>query len=327
MIKMKKILLTGCAGFIGAKTTEKLLEQNIEVIGIDNMNDYYHVTYKKKRLDQLKKYPHFKFIKGDIEDTKILEKIITQNKDISAIINLAARAGCRISHENPSIYYSANTLGSLNLLELMRHYKIKKYVLASTSSVYAGSKMPFKENLPVNTPISPYAASKKAAELMAYTYHHLFKIDISIVRYFTVYGPGGRPDMSIFRFIKWIDEGTPIELFGDGNQSRDFTYIDDIANGTILALKKIGYEIINLGGGQNPISLNQVIAHIEKKLEKKTRIHHKTFQKTDFQSSWADISKAKKLLDWEPKIPLEEGLRRTIDWYIKNREWLQKLPV
>ncbi len=234
---MKKILVTGAAGFIGSKTSQKLLEEGIPVIGVDNMNDYYDVTLKTHRLEALKKNKGFSFCKLDIENLAALDPIFRDNK-IEAVINLAARAGVGYSIKNPHVYMSTNAHGVLNLLELMRKYNVKKLVHASTSSLFAGQKMPFTEDLPVNTPISPYAASKKAAEVMAYTYHYLFDLDISVLRYFTVYGPAGRPDMSIFRFIKWIDEGTPIELFGDGTQSRDFTYIDDIAAGTIKAQKR-----------------------------------------------------------------------------------------
>ena len=289
------ILVTGVAGFIANKVAEKLLKTKKEVIGIDNINTYYDVKIKHYRLNKLKTYQNFKFYKIDIENKKSLDKIFKNNK-ISAVINLAARAGVRYSMENPFVYVSTNTMGTLNLLDLCKEYKIKKFVLASTSSLYAGQKMPFIENLAVNTPISPYAASKKGAEAMCYSYHYLYAIDISIVRYFTVYGPAGRPDMSIIRFIKWIDEGTPIELFGDGSQSRDFTYVDDIANGTIKALKKVGFEIINLGGGNNPFSLNYVINLIEQYLGKKAKINKKPFHKADIVSTWADISKANKIL-------------------------------
>ena len=200
-------------------------------------------------------------------------------------------------------------------------------VLASTSSLYAGQKIPFSEDLPVNTPISPYAASKKAAEVMAYTYHYLYGLDISVVRYFTVYGPAGRPDMSIFRFIKWIDEGLPIELFGDGSQSRDFTYIDDISDGTIKALKEVGYEIINLGGGKEPRTLNYVIMKLEEYLGKKAKIKYRPFHKADMTETGADITKAKKLFNWSPQTDLDEGLKKTVDWYIKNRDWIKDIDL
>ncbi len=214
-----------------------------------------------------------------------------------------------------------------NLLEVMKERGVSKIVLASTSSLYAGQSMPFNEDLPVNTPGSPYAASKKAAEAMAYTYHYLYGIDISVLRYFTVYGPAGRPDMSYFRFIKWIDEGTDIELFGDGTQSRDFTYVDDIAEGTIRALRKVGYQIINLGGGKNPISLLQLIAIIEKDLGKKARLAIKPFQKTDLRETWADIAKAQKILGWSPKVDFETGLRNTIKWYRENKTWVSQMKL
>jgi nucleoside-diphosphate-sugar epimerase len=243
---VKKILVTGTAGFIGSKVSEMLLEDGYNVIGIDNFNDYYDVKLKMWRLNNLKKYSNFKFYKIDIENYEGL-KLIFQLNHYVAVINLAARAGVRYSLENPFIYLSTNAGGTLNLLELCKEYNVSKYVLASTPSLYAGQKMPFKEDLPVNTPISPYAASKKAAEAMAYTYHYLYGIDVTILRYFTVYGPGCRPNMSPFKFIKWIMEGSPLEIFGDGTQKRDFTYVDDIAKGTIKALKPLGYEIINLG--------------------------------------------------------------------------------
>lgn len=320
------ILVTGVAGFIANKVAEKLLKSKKKVIGIDNINDYYDVKIKHHRLNKLKDYKNFKFYKLDIENKKSLDKIFKNHK-ISAVINLAARAGVRYSMENPFVYVSTNTMGTLNLLDLCKEYKIKKFVLASTSSLYAGQKMPFTETLAVNTPISPYAASKKGAEAMCYSYHYLYGIDISVVRYFTVYGPAGRPDMSIIRFIKWIDEGTPIELFGDGSQSRDFTYVDDIANGTIKALKKVGYEVINLGGGNNPISLNYVINLIEKYLGKKAKFNRKPFHKADIVSTWADISKANKILGWKPTISLEQGIKNTVDWYLENKSWFKKVKL
>lgn len=320
------IVVTGVAGFIANKVADILLKSGKNVIGIDNVNDYYDVRIKEYRLKQLKKYPNFKFFKADIEDIKTLDKIFSKYK-VSSVINLAARAGVRYSMENPFVYVSTNTMGTLNLLEMCRKYRINKFVIASTSSLYAGQKMPFTEALAVNTPISPYAASKKGAEAMCYSYHYLYGIDISVVRYFTVYGPAGRPDMSIIRFIKWIDEGTPIELFGDGSQSRDFTYVDDIAKGTIKALKKVGFEIMNLGGGNNPYELKYVIELIEKHLGKKAEIDRKPFHKADIVATWADISKAKKILNWEPKIPLEKGIKNTVEWYLENKSWFKNIKL
>lgn len=315
---MKKVLVTGVAGFIANKTAEFLLKDGVEVVGIDNMNDYYDVRLKEHRLESLISNPKFTFLKLDIENKKALADLFNSHK-FDAVLNLAARAGVRYSMENPDVYMSTNAQGTLNLLNEMKNHGIKKMVLSSTSSLYAGQPMPFNEDLPVNTPISPYAATKKAAEVMAYSYHFLYKMDISIVRYFTVYGPAGRPDMSIFRFIKWIDEGKPLELFGDGGQSRDFTFVDDIARGTIAALKPVGYEIINLGGGNNPISLNTVIGMIEKMLGKNSVIENKEFHIADIKETWANIAKAERILGWKPEISFEEGIKRSVEWHNKYK--------
>ena len=321
----KIILITGAAGFIGSRTAQILLEQKYKIVAIDNLNDYYDIRIKKFRLSLLKQDKNFIFYEGDIEDKPFLTEIF-KKYSISTVINLAARAGVRYSITNPFIYASTNYYGSLNLLDMMRENNISKYVMASTSSIYAGSKMPYKEESSVNQPISPYAASKKAAELIAYTYHHQFNIDVSIVRYFTVYGPSGRPDMSVLRFIKWIDEEKPIILYGDGSQSRDFTYIDDIARGTIAASEKdVGYEIINLGGGKNPISINTLIAKIELLLNKFAVINQKPFHSADVDSTWADIKKAKNILNWEPIISLDKGLEKTVSWYMQNKSWLKDI--
>jgi len=323
---LKSVLLTGAAGFIGFKTAMELLKRGYRVIGVDNMNDYYDPKLKEYRLSLLKENENFKFYRVDIENLEAL-RVIFEDNEIDGVINLAARAGVRYSIENPFVYTTTNTLGTLNLLELMKEFGIKKFVLASTSSLYAGQPMPFKEDLPVNTPISPYAASKKGAEVMAYTYHYLYGFDVTVVRYFTVYGPAGRPDMCIFRFIKWIDEGTPITVYGDGTQSRDFTYVDDIAEGTIRAYEtKTGYEIINLGGN-HPHQLKEVIRLIEEYLGKKAEIVYKPFHKADLKATWADITKAKEILGWEPKVPLGEGLRRTVEWHKENRDFLREITL
>ena len=318
-------MVTGAAGFIGAKVSELLLKSGKEVIGIDNMNDYYDIRIKKHRLNNLKKFCGFIFYKADIENKQITGKIVKKHK-IKAIINLAARAGVRYSMENPFVYVSTNTLGTLNLLDIARDFKIKKFVLASTSSLYAGQKMPFAESLAVNTPISPYAASKKGAEAMCYSYHYLYGLDITVLRYFTVYGPAGRPDMSIIRFIKWIDEGKPIELFGDGSQSRDFTYVDDIAAGTVKALKKVGYKTVNLGGNK-PYKLSRMIELIEDNLGKKAAYDYKPFHKADITATWASIDEARKTLGWSPKISLEEGIRKTVGWYLENKYWFKNIKL
>jgi UDP-glucuronate 4-epimerase len=348
---MSTYLVTGAAGFIASRVCEMLLAEGHTVVGIDNLNDYYDVRLKDYRLTKLldgsyslfrsdpqvsffanNKEPlinnsgRFTFRYLDIENLPDLEEVFQAHK-FDAVFNLAARAGVRYSMENPYVYLSTNTLGTLNILECQRKYGVKKQVMASSSSLYSGCPMPFNEGQPVNTPQSPYAATKKAAEMIAYSYHQLYGLDISVLRYFTVFGPAGRPDMAPFRFIKWIDEGTPITLYGDGTQARDFTYVDDIARGTLLAAKPLGYEVINLGGGRNPMSLQTVIGLIEKALGKKAKIAGQPFHAADVKETWADITKAKQLLDWEPRVIPGEGFRFTVDWFAQNRVWLKNIKV
>jgi len=326
----KKYLVTGAAGFIASQVSKKLLDQGERVVGVDNLNDYYAVSLKNWRLDELKAHPNaenFSFICLDIEDQSKLVDLFQAEGPFDAVLNLAARAGVRYSMENPHVYLSTNAEGTLNLLECMRAQGCPKLVLASTSSLYAGQKIPFTEGLAVNEPLSPYAASKKAGELMAYSYHKLYQMDVSVVRFFTVFGPAGRPDMSPYRFIKWIAEEETIQMFGDGSQSRDFTYVDDIAQGTIAAIQDVGYEIINLGGGRNPVSLNAIISLLEELLGKSAKIDHKPFHVADLMETCADISKAKNLLGWKPQVSLEQGLEKSVQWYMDNRNWLKELQV
>lgn len=325
MSNSKTYLVTGCAGFIASRVTQHLLNDGHTVVGIDNLNDYYDVSLKNHRIRQLKS-SNFQFSILDLENTSLVNALFEKYK-FDGVINLAARAGVRYSMINPSVYMTTNAMGSLNLLEAMRNNGVRKYVLASTSSLYAGQEMPFVETLPVNNPLSSYAASKKAAEVLAYSHHHLYDLDISICRYFTVYGPAGRPDMSYFRFIQWIDQGRPLEIFGDGTQSRDFTYVDDIASGTIAALKPLGYEIFNLGGGKQPTTLLLMIEKLEELLGKKAKLEFKPFHIADVKSTYADISKAKSLLDWEPTISLDEGLEQCVKWYRDNQPWVSSIEL
>jgi nucleoside-diphosphate-sugar epimerase len=315
------ILVTGAAGFIASRTAAQLVETGHTVVGIDNMNDAYDARMKEHRREQLDRLENFTYLPIDIEDRRGLGRLF-EDYAFDAVLNMAARAGVRYSVINPTVYLQTNAQGTLNLLELMsKSDTAKKMVLSSTSSLYAGHEMPFVESLPVNQPLSPYSASKKAAEAMAYSYHHLFEIDVTIARYFTVYGPAGRPDMSVFRFIKWIDEGTPITMFGDGEQTRDFTYVDDIASGTIAGMKPVGYEIVNLGGGRKPISMNYLIEQIEQRLGKKAKIDWQPAHGADMKHTSANIEKAKSLLDWEPTTDLGEGLDASIQWYFDNHAW------
>jgi nucleoside-diphosphate-sugar epimerase len=263
---MKTVLVTGCAGFIGWKVSEQLLDKNISVIGIDNLNDYYDPKLKQWRLSTLKEKENFSFRELDIGDLTSVKNVFS-GSTIDAVVNLAARAGVRASVEDPWAYLDTNTKGTLNLLECCKDFGTKKFVLASTSSLYGLNEMPFRETDKTDEPLAPYSATKKGAEALCYSYHYLFGIDISIPRYFTVYGPAGRPDMSIFIFIKNIDAGEPITVFGDGKQQRDFSYVDDIADGTLKCLQPFGYEIFNLGN-DNPVGLMHVINMIEDELGK-----------------------------------------------------------
>ena len=323
-------MVTGTAGFIASQVCKQLLDLGHHVVGVDNLNDYYDIRLKNWRLEQLKSDTNarnFIFVDLDIEDQSKLIDLFQAQGPFDAVLNLAARAGVRYSMENPHVYFSTNAEGTLNLLECMRGQGCQKLVLASTSSLYAGQKIPFTEDLSVNEPLSPYAASKKAGELMAYSYHKLYQMDVSVVRYFTVFGPAGRPDMSPYRFIKWIAEEETIEMFGDGSQSRDFTYVDDIARGTIAAIQDVGYEIINLGGGRNPVSLTTIIEKLEILIGKQANIENKPFHIADIKETWADITKARNLLGWEPQTNLEQGLEKSVQWYFDNRDWLKGVPV
>lgn len=332
-------LVTGCAGFIASKVTEKLLAAGHEVVGVDNLNRAYDPRLKQWRLAQLQKQANFRFHPIDITDRDALEKLFRADADrtphaerdehgpYAAVVNLAARAGVRPSVENPWVYYQANSDGTLNLLDLCRRFGVKKFLLASTSSLYGShNPLPYSEDADTNRPLSPYAASKKAAETLAYTYHYLHGIDVSIVRYFTVYGPAGRPDMSIFRFIRWIDQGDPLILYGDGGQQRDFTYVDDIARGTIAALAPCGYEIINLGGDR-PVAMSAVIEQIAALVGKRPQFDRRAAHPADVPATWANISKANHLLGWSPEIGIEEGLKRSVAWYRENQSLALSLDL
>ena len=321
-----KILLTGCAGFIGARVSALLLERGEKVVGVDNLNDYYDIRLKQHRLEELSGGPGFSFHQLDIEDREALSAVFAAGR-FDAVINLAARAGVRASMENPRVYLTTNTQGTLNLLELMTEREVPQFVMASSSSLYAGAPMPFVETADVTNPISPYAATKLAAEALARTWHHLQGINTAILRYFTVYGPAGRPDMSPFRFIEWIRRGLPIKLFGDGNQTRDFTYVDDVAVATVAALGLKGCEVLNIGGGNRPFSINEMISAIEKGLGRSTVIEHLPPNPADMHDTSADIAKAHRVLGWRPAIAPEEGLGLTTVWHLENANWLDEISL
>lgn len=320
------LLITGAAGFIGARTAQFALDAGHEVVGLDNLNDYYDVRLKHHRLKLLFKSSGFRFFETDIEDGEALDRVFADHH-FDAVINLAARAGVRASITDPHVYMRTNTVATLNLLERMVRHNVPKFVIASTSSLYAGLPMPFTEDANVNRPISPYAATKLAAEALSYVWHHLHGIDVSGLRYFTVYGPGGRPDMAPFRFSEWIRRGEPITLYGDGEQTRDFTYIDDIARGTLAALRPLGYEIINLGGGNTPIKINSMIAQLEEHLGRSAVIAYHPTIAADMQDTAADIAKASRVLGWKPTTSPKDGLATTARWHLRNSGWLDELHL
>ncbi len=333
----KRYLVTGCAGFIAARVCELLLDAGHTVVGWDELNDAYDPTVKEWRLARLRQREGFSFLQIDISQSDAVREWFARGTPgaappqdrppYDAVINLAARAGVRTSVLRPDLYYQANCLGTLVLLENCKSAGVKKFVLASTSSLYgAHNPVPYREDADTNRPLSPYAASKKGAEALAYTYHYLHGLDVTVFRYFTVYGPAGRPDMSVFRFVRQISEGEPITVFGDGSQSRDFTYVDDIARGTVAGLADLGYEIINLGGDRS-VPLSFVIEEISRQCGRPATIQYRPAHPADVHTTWADVSKARAMLGWTPTVPIEEGIRRCIDWYRENRQIMRHVRL
>ena len=328
---MAHYLLTGAAGFIAARVAEMLLDDGHSVSGVDNLNDAYDVRLKTYRLKRLQTRAGFQFSKMDIVDKGSLEELFRQSArgrsepPFEAVINLAARAGVRQSLEDPWVYTDTNVTGTLNLLELSRTYQLQKFILASTSSVYgANAPLPTPEDADSSHPLQAYAASKKGAEVLCHAYHYLYGLDVTVFRYFTVYGPAGRPDMVMFRFTKWIDQGLPVQLNGDGEQSRGFTYVDDIARGTILGLTPLGYQVINLGGHES-IKINQLIHILEGMIGKIAQINYRPFHPADMLANWANIEKARELLGWEPRVSLQEGIASLVAWYQTEKEWASQV--
>ncbi len=320
---MAHYLVTGAAGFIGARTSELLIKDGHTVAGVDNMNDAYDPRMKEYRLRKLQALPEFTFHELDISHKSIIGQFKDQKFD--GVINLAARAGVRYSVEDPWVYVESNMIGTLNMLEICRQTGTRKFIVASTSSIYGEDPpYPTPESASSSEPLQPYAASKKGAEAMCHAYHHLYGIDVSVVRYFTVYGPAGRPDLALFRFVQWISEGLPVRVNGDGEQSRGFTYIDDIARGTILALKPVGFEIINLGGHE-VITINNLIKLLEEVIGKKADVQYGPPNPADMFTNWANVSKAGELLGWEPQFNMRAGAEKLVEWYDAEREWASKI--
>lgn len=320
---MAHYLITGAAGFIGARTSTILIEQGHTVVGIDNINDAYDPRIKDYRLKKLQALKGFTFHKRDISDKSVID--LFKNEKLDGVINLAARAGVRYSVENPWAFLESNVTGTLNMLEVCRQFGCRKFILASTSSIYgADPEYPTPETASSSEPLQPYAASKKGAEALAHSYHHLYDIDVTVVRYFTVYGPAGRPDLAIFRFVKWMIEGEPIRINGDGKQSRGFTYVDDIARGTIAALKPLGYQVINLGGHE-VVTINELVEMVEELTGKQANVQYGPPNLADMFMNQANITKAREMLGWNPQVNLRDGIKNLIDWYYAEREWAKDI--
>ena len=344
-----RLCITGCAGFLGYWVASQCLDAGIEVDGVDDLSSTHDVLLKEWRLAQLVGRPGFRFSRFDVVDRPALERFAieagsaaTDSGDgpFDAVVHLAAVSSVRGSIEDPASTYRTNVLGTLSVLEMCSRWHVGRFVLASSASVYGGSSLlgdagttdghgaprPSYETDATDGALSPYAASKAAAEGLCRLYHRMHGIDIAVLRYFTPYGPAGRPDMSVFRFIRQLTEGEPITVYGDGMQLRDYAYAADIARGTLAALGVEGYEVINLGSGA-PVSINQILDRLQKHFGTPLRRIAMPPPGGDVEASWADITKARTLLGWSPSTPLDEGLRATIEWYRSHRDWLRKLPL
>lgn len=321
-----KVLLTGCAGFIGSAVADLLLQQGHEVLGLDDLNDAYDPRLKAWRLANLQPRRNFRFRQADIADRSALEEAL-RGEELDAVLNLAARAGVRQSIQDPWVYVRTNVTGSLNLLEHCRTNDVGTFLLASTSSLYgAHNPRPYREDADTDRPLSPYAASKKGAEAMAASFAHLYGLHTPVLRFFTVYGPAGRPDMSVFRFVRWVAEGEPVVMYGDGSQERDFTYVEDIARGVVAALGVRGFDVINLGGDR-PERLDRLLALVEGAVGKKATIDRRPAHPADVQATWADVGKARRVLGWAPRVSLKEGVEAAAAWYLKHRDWAKDVAV
>ena len=310
-----KILITGGAGFIGSRLSKHLLEMGSEVVVIDNLNDYYDPAIKEANIEMLSSFESFSFYKGDIRNVQDMDKIFAAHK-IEMVVHLAAQAGVRPSIQDPKLYYDVNVTGTLNILETMRKYSCKKMIFGFSSSVYGNNKItPFSEAHPVDNPISPYAATKKSGELLCYNYHHLYNFDIFCLRFFSVYGPGQRPEMAIAKFTDAIFNGKDIPMYGDGSSERDYTYVDDIVQGVMRSMKKLrGYDIFNLGESST-ISLKNLINLVEKNCGQDAHINQLPMQAGDVSITYADISKAKEKLGYHPTTDIETGVANYVNWY------------
>jgi UDP-glucuronate 4-epimerase len=312
---MLNVLVTGGAGFIGSHLVETLHSQGREVLVFDSFDDFYLPEVKRRNLELLKGRPGVTVVEGDIRDEALVEKVFSTHP-IGVVVHLAARAGVRPSIAQPVLYSSVNVLGTTVLLEACRRHGVAKFIFGSSSSVYGNNaKLPFSEKDDVDRPISPYAATKRAGELLCATYHELYRLNVFALRFFTVYGPRQRPEMAIHKFTRLIDRGLPLPRFGDGSTRRDYTYISDIIQGVLSAIERVqGFEIINLGGSQTT-RLDELITLLERHLNMKAIVEDEPGQPGDVVATYADVDKARRLLGYEPKVPVEEGLKLFVDWY------------
>lgn len=324
-------IVTGCAGFIGSYVSTRLLESGEQVFGIDQLNDSTDPRMKRWRLEKLRQHPGFNLIQADIASSEtvggVAAKVQGSGSTPAALINLAGRVDARASVSDPRPYFDANVTGTLNMMDLCLRTNVPKFVSASSSSVYGNSSVgPLSEESQTDNPLSPYAASKKAAEVLAHSYHHLHGLDVSMLRFFSVYGPAGRTDTSVLRFVRWIVNDEPVVIYGDGSQERDFTYVGDISRGILTALKPVGFETFNLGSS-GPVSVSALVEAIESAVGRKARIEHLDSDRAEVKAAWANISKARRVLNWEPRVSLESGIEKTVDWYLANRELVDSLDL
>jgi UDP-glucuronate 4-epimerase len=316
-----RVLVTGGAGFIGSHLVDALLARGDTVAALDNMNDYYDPAVKERNIAGALRSPAMTFARGDILDAPLLERLFEAGR-FDVVAHLAARAGVRPSLEQPLLYEEVNCRGTLNVLEAARRHGVKRFVFASSSSVYGNVKeIPFREDARIDRPVSPYAATKAAGELYCHNYHHLYGMSVTALRFFTVYGPRGRPDMAIYKFTDLIERGDPIPFYGDGSTARDYTFCSDIIAGVTAAIDRdLGFEIVNLGESRTT-TLKELVAIIERALGRKAKIKPMPPQPGDVALTCADVSKAAKLLGYRPSTPVEEGVRRFVAWYrARDRE-------
>ncbi|MFH1178308.1 MAG: GDP-mannose 4,6-dehydratase [bacterium] len=316
---MKTILVTGAAGFIGSNLTKTLLDEGYRVVGVDNFDDTYNPHFKEEHIAPFRTDPNFVLERADIRDLEVLRVIFEREKPIY-VVHLAAKADTRDAVQNPRLYISVNIDGTLNILELCKEHSVSNLVIASSSSVYGNSsRVPWTEEESADRPLSPYGATKRAIELLAHTYHHNFGMNITCLRYFNVYGENNRPGMVPYVWAEKLLRSEEVEISGDGSRKRDYTYVGDIVHGTILAMgKPLGFEVINLGNN-TPASLNELLAVFEKVIGTKAKVKSRPSHSASVEVTYADISKAKKLLDWEPQTSLEKGIARLIAWFRANR--------